>query len=210
MHPTLFTYDIFGTVLDWRRGLRDALGQHGHELTDAEFERIVDLQGKLEAGPFRAYADVVAQSVVEIVGLDIGSARAIGDAVGRGALYSDSSEGLARLMRVAPCVAMTNSDRAHRSQVETQLGFPLSDWFCAEDTRVYKPAPEFWHHVARKRGARFDESWWHVSAYADYDLDVVRSLGLTSVLVTRPHHRPGAADYQFRSLTELADYVGHP
>ncbi|WP_394848254.1 hypothetical protein LZC95_12405 [Pendulispora brunnea] len=213
MHPTLFTFDIFGTVLDWRTGMRDALARakpDGVDLTDDLFNRIVDTQGALESRAFRPYTEIVAESLIEVVGLDPAAAKAIGDDVGKGALYSDASEGLARLMRVAPCVAMTNSDRAHRPQVEAQLGFALSDWYCAEDTRVYKPAHEFWHHVARKRGLRFDKSWWHVSAYADYDLDVVRSLGLTAVFIKRPHRRPGGADYEFRTLLELADYVGHP
>ena len=221
MHPTLFTFDIFGTVLDWRTGMRDALAQvtgqvtgqvepHGPELTDDGFDRIIDAQGALEAAAFRPYTDIVAQSLIEVVGLAPDAAKSIGDDVGKGALYSDARDALARLMRVAPCVAMTNSDRAHRAQVEAQLGFAMSDWFCAEDTRVYKPAHEFWHHVARKRGLRFDKSWWHVSAYADYDLDVVRSLGLTAVFIKRPHRRAGGADYEFRTLLEFADYVGHP
>jgi 2-haloalkanoic acid dehalogenase type II len=210
MHPTLFTFDIFGTVLDWRTGMRDALAPLNVELTDDGFDRIVDAQGALESGPFRPYAGIVAQSLIEVVGLDPAAAKRVGDDVGKGALYSDARDALARLMRVAPCVAMTNSDRVHRPQVEAQLGFAMTDWFCAEDTGVYKPAHAFWHHVARKRGLRFDKSWWHVSAYADYDLDVVRSLGLTAVFIKRPHHRPGGADYEFRTLLELADYVGHP
>ncbi len=207
MRPTLLTFDVFGTVLDWRRGLREALAPR--EVADEAFDRIVDVQGRLETGAFRPYADIVAESLVEVLGVDAARARSVGEHVGEGAVYGDSSEALARLMRVAPCVAMTNSDRAHRAQVESQLGFAMSDWYCAEDTQIYKPAPAFWHHVARAhgKGVRFDKRWWHVSAYADYDLDVARSLGLTAVFIQRPHHRKGSSDHAFRSLLELAEYV---
>ena len=50
-------------------------------------------------------------------------------------------------------------------------------------------------------------AWWHVSGYADYDLDVARRLGLTTVFVARPHARPGAADHQVSDLAGLADLV---
>lgn len=206
MQPMLFTFDIFGTVVDSQRGLREAL--HHRTLTDDEFERIAGMQRKLQSGPFQAFTDVVAQSLVEVLRVEPAAARSIGETVGP--LYPDAREGIARLMQSTPCVAMANADRAHRGPVEAQLGFPFSDWVCAEDTQVYKPASDFWHFVARKRGQRFDKSWWHVSAYADRDLDMVRSLGLTAVFLRRPHHVHGPADYEFRSFTELADFLPVP
>jgi hypothetical protein len=110
--------DVFGTVLDWRRGLRDALGGR---LSDAAFDRIVDRQGELEQQGFRRYADIVAQSLVEELALGAEEAARIGAAAGTWPLFSDSASGLRRLRAVAPCAAITNSDLAHRAQVEEQL-----------------------------------------------------------------------------------------
>jgi FMN phosphatase YigB (HAD superfamily) len=56
-------------------------------------------------------------------------------------------------MEVAPCAAMTNSHRIHGEDVQAQLGFRLDDWLCAEDTHVYKPNPDFWRWMARRRAA---------------------------------------------------------
>jgi FMN phosphatase YigB (HAD superfamily) len=53
-------------------------------------------------------------------------------------------------------------------------------------------------------GVPFGRDWWHVSAYADYDLVPARALGLTCVLVKRPHHRAGPADLVIEDLAELA------
>jgi len=44
-----------------------------------------------------------------------------------------------------------------------------------------------------------------VSAYADYDHETARSLGLSCVFVRRPHSRPGAADLAVADLAALAD-----
>src|SRR5262249_25446215 len=133
------------------------------------------------------------------------AASAIGEEAGTWALYPDSREALRRLRRVAPCVASTNSDQAHGRQAQRELGFDLDGWICAEEIRCYKPDPAFWRHVASRRGLTFSRSWYHVSAYADYDLEAARRLGLTCVYVSRPHARFGPAHVTVRDLAELAD-----
>jgi len=197
MKPSLFTFDIFGTVLDWRAGL-------GAE----DFDRIVDVQGELESGRFRSYAEIVAESLVRVRRLDAVSAARFGAEAGTWPLFSDSVEALRRLRRVAPCAAITNSDRAHGEQVQGQLGFRLDGWICAEEVRAYKPDPRMWEAASRKMAVPFGRGWWHVSAYADYDLRTARAAGLTCVFVQRPHSRPGEADLVVPDLGALADFAG--
>lgn len=205
--PSLLTFDIFGTVLDWRSGMRRAVEKAGGAWDDRTFDRIIDAQGRDEARGFRLYAEITADSLRKVVGLHTTDAIAIGASAGTWPLYPDSAESLKRLMRVAPCVAMTNSDREHGEQVQEALGFRLSGWICAEESRAYKPAPEVWNYVSMKLGVAFSPAWWHVSAYADYDLETARALGLTCVYVARPHARPGPADVRVADLSELATVV---
>jgi 2-haloalkanoic acid dehalogenase type II len=209
MIPQLITFDIFGTVVDWRRGMVEAVRAAGLELTADDFDRVTDLQGEIEQGEYEPYAEIVAESLVKGIGLDAEKARMIGARAGDWPLFADSRDALARLMRVAPVIAMTNSDRIHGEQVRAHLGFRLSDWICAEDVRCYKPARAFWDFAAKKAGVPFGDHWWHVSAYADYDLGAARSLGLNCVLVARPHGREDAAATNLRlgNLEELADRV---
>lgn len=196
MKPTLLTFDIFGTVLDWRKGLGER-----------DFDRVVGMQGELERGPFRGYAEIVAESLRRVRGLDVVSAARKAAEAGTWPLFPDSREALRRLLRVAPCAATTNSDRAHGEQVQAQLGFQLSGWICAEEVRAYKPDRRIWEAASRKMGAPFGRNWWHVSAYADYDLRTARELGLTCVFVQRPHATPGEADLTVPDLAALADLV---
>src|ERR1700741_990915 len=169
MRPALFTFDIFGTVIDWRRGLQEATRARAVPMDDAAFERVIDAQGKAKQGPYRSYAEIVAESLVQVLGMDPAAAREIGDNAGHWPLYPASPDALRRLMAIARCVATTNSDRAHGEQVQTQLGFRLSDWICAEDLRIYTPDIRVWRLAAERLGARPGSHWWHVSAYADYD-----------------------------------------
>jgi 2-haloalkanoic acid dehalogenase type II len=204
MIPGLLTFDIFGTVLDWRRGLAESLRRHGAELRAGDFDRVIDVQAGLEAEPFRPYASIIAASLVRALGVPLATARAIAEEAGDWPLYPDSRAALQRLRRVAPCVASTNSDGRHGKRAQGALGFHLDGWICAEEVRCYKPDPAFWRHVASRRGVPLGRSWWHVSAYADYDLVTARRLGLTCVFVARPHARSGPADLRVRDLSDLA------
>jgi putative hydrolase of the HAD superfamily len=195
MSIALITFDIFGTVVDWRRGL----GLEGEV-----FDRLIDRQGELESEAFRPYSEIVAQSLVDELDMDPREAARIGAEAGRWPLYADSAEALRKLRAVAPCAAITNSDRAHGAQVQAQLGFPLDGWICAEEVRTYKPDPEMWRAASRALGVPFSKDWWHVSAYADYDHATARGLGLTCVFVRRPHSRAGPADLVVGDLAELA------
>jgi 2-haloalkanoic acid dehalogenase type II len=199
----VLTFDVFGTVLDWRRGLRAALGGR---LSDEEFERVIDRQGELERD-FRPYSEIVAQSLVEALGIEAREAARIGAEAGTWPLFPDSAAGLRRLRAIAPCAAITNSDPGHRPQIEEQLGFALDGWICAGEVHAYKPDAEMWRAAARRLGVAPGRDWWHVSAYADYDHRTARSLGLTCVFVRRPHSRPGPADLVVSDLGALADAV---
>jgi len=210
------TFDIFGTVLDWQRG---------HGLPGADFDRVMDRQGELERERFRPYREIVAQSLMEAAGfarrraetegrsigdeldMDPEEAARYGEQAGTWPLFADSAAALRELRKVAPCAAITNSDLAHRPQIEAQLGFPLDGWICAEEERTYKPDPHMWRAASRRIGVPFSKEWWHVSAYADYDHATARALGLTCVFVQRPHSRPGPADLTVRDLAALAALV---
>ena len=86
------------------------------------------------------------------------------------------------------------------NRLEAGLGSQIS-------ATCYKPNPAFWLHMGRLRGIAPSADWWHVSAYADYDLDVANALGLTTVLVTRPHMRPGAASHMVADLKALVSLL---
>ena len=199
MSIALMTFDVFGTVLDWQRGLG---------LSGEVFARVIDRQGELEGEAFRPYAEIVAQSLVDELDMDPREAAQMGANAGRWPLFPDSAEALRKLRAVAPCAAITNSDRAHGVQVQAQLGFALDGWICAEEVRTYKPDPEMWRAASRTLGVPFSRDWWHVSAYADYDHGTARALGLTCVFVQRPYSRPGPSDVVVPDLARLAALVG--
>ena len=202
--PSLLTFDVFGTVLDWRQGLVDAAAAQGIDVDDRRFQAVIDHQARAESGPYRSYAEIAAESLVQVLRMPKKIARTIAEEAGAWPLFPDAAYGLRALMRIAPCVAMTNSDQSHGKQVQDQLGFRLNGWICAEDVRCYKPAPEFWTAVSSRRGVPFGKSWWHVSAYADYDMATAGRLGLTTVFIERDHNVWGPSTMTAPDLRALA------
>ena len=85
----LLTFDIFGTVLDWRRGLIESCAKAGRPLVDGEFDRVVDHQGAAEQRSFQAYRVLTSQSLVDVLGLAPDAADAIGVSVRRWPLFAD-------------------------------------------------------------------------------------------------------------------------
>lgn len=206
--PLLVTFDVFGTLIDWHKGLSDAAAQAGRPLREGEFDRVVDRQGALERErPSRSYREITRQSLVEVLDLDPSAADAVAAQVGWWPPYPDVAPALRRLMQVVRCAAITNSDRAHGEQAQASLGLKLSAWLCAEELGCYKPDLRAWELTSERLGAPLDPAWWHVSAYADYDLEAADRLGLTPVFVRRPHSRPGRAEREVEDLAELAALV---
>src|SRR5207253_8263613 len=79
MTPMLLTFDIFGTVVDWRTGLGEA-----------DFDRIVDVQGELERERFRSYTEIVAESLLRVRRVDVVTAARIASELGNWPLFPDS------------------------------------------------------------------------------------------------------------------------
>ena len=88
--PQLVTFDIFGTILDWRIGLEASCRMASRPLQDGEFDRIVDVQGELEQGDFLDYATVTQRSLTSVLNLDATKATVIGAEVGTWPLYPDA------------------------------------------------------------------------------------------------------------------------
>jgi FMN phosphatase YigB (HAD superfamily) len=114
MKPALFTFDIFGTVVDWRYGLEQSLARRGRSLSVADFDRVMDAQGRDEQAQFLPYREITARSLVSELELGRVEAEEIGIELGAWPPFADAAPGLTALLKLAPCVAMTNSDRAHR------------------------------------------------------------------------------------------------
>jgi 2-haloacid dehalogenase len=197
---THLTFDCYGTLIDWERGilaaLRPVLARHGLALTD---DRILELYGELEAaaeaGPYRRYRAVLA-AVMAGFGARLGFApsaeerEAFAASVGRWPPFPDTVEALRALGRRHRLVILSNVDDDLFAQSARHLATDFAAVITAQQVGSYKPDRRNFRFALARLGApparvlRVAQSLYH-------DIAPANELGLTAVWVNRRHDRPG-------------------
>jgi 2-haloacid dehalogenase len=194
------TFDCYGTLIDWERGILDALqpvlAPHGVEAADDELlERYAQHEAALEAGEYAPYRDVLARSLRALcseLGVDASDddAQAFAEAMGDWPAFPDTAAALRRLHSRFRLGVITNCDRDLFARSNRRLGVAF-DWVVtAESAGAYKPSHRPFElafetiDVPRTRILHAAQSLFH-------DHVPAKELGLTSVWVDRRHCRPG-------------------
>jgi 2-haloacid dehalogenase len=184
------TFDCYGTLIDWEAGILAALTPIVPD-DDALLERFAAHEAELEAGPYRSYADVLAECARRL-GADEEDAVAFGRSVRDWPAFPDSAEALRRLKGRFKLGVITNCDDDLFAASNAKLGVEF-DWvLTAEQARGYKPRTEnFELAFARMDVPR--ERVLHVAQSLFHDHVPAKALGLTTVWVDRRGGRGGGA-----------------
>jgi len=194
------TFDCYGTLIDWERGILNALqpvlAPRGVETGEEELlELYAGHEAELEAGPYRPYREVVAASLHRLAA-DLGQevtddeAALFADAVGNWPAFPDTAAALRHLQERFRLGVITNCDRDLFARSNLRLGVTL-DWIVtAEDAEAYKPSlAPFELAFATLDVPR--ERILHVAQSLFHDHVPAKELGLTTVWVDRRHDREG-------------------
>jgi 2-haloacid dehalogenase len=195
------TFDVFGTVVDWRSSVLEQLQAFGREkgLT-VDWESFLEdwrtayrpgmdavRQGKLPwtnvDGLYGAKLEEVLQQY-RITGLSDAEKRRLRRAWYRLKSWPDVVAGLTRLKTKYVLSTLSNGDVAGMVSVAKYAGLPWDCILCAELFHHYKPDPE----VYRGAMALLDcnpEEVMMVAAH-NYDLKAARSHGMRTAFVARP------------------------
>jgi len=219
----VLTFDCFGTIVDWDRGvldgLRAALEPLGVRASDAELlEAYARHEAALEHGACPRYRDVVA-GTLRAIGAERGvepspqELAAFGDSVGDWPPFPDSVDALRRLGTRYRLCAVTNCDDDLFARTQRRLEEPF-DWVVtAEQAGAYKPDHAMFELAFARVGVP-RERILHVAQSLFHDHVPAAELGLDSVWVDRrgertPSLRPGAdPDLIVPDLRTLADLAG--
>jgi 2-haloacid dehalogenase len=183
------SFDCYGTLVDWRRGLAAALEPHVGERAEAVLMSALALSRALEAQrPYRSYRDILADSV-----------RLAADQAQRASLdtnvlihawpmlpfFDDVCACLNRLRDHGWRIAvLTNCDDDLFATTSARLGVHLDQVVTAEQVRSYKPRGA--HFEEFRRRERVDPSnWVHVANSWVADLVPAHEHGIPCIWVNR-------------------------
>lgn len=222
----VLTFDVVGTLIDFEKGLLEAVRRIGGGATDALGDNTIFEAYKRgrERYPGRssgAMADVYRSLAGELkLPDDTASAEAFQMAVFRWPAFEDSVAALKRLRKHYRLVAMTNADRVAFSSYSHTLDDPFDDSVTCDETGVAKPDPLFFAYNRGRQAAngyKFSDIL-HVAQSQYHDIGIAKALGYTTCWIERRQGLSGfggtpepeqvtTPDFHFPTLKALADAV---
>ncbi len=194
------TFDTYGTLIDWERGILNAfqpvLARHDVARTDDELlELFARHEADIEGGVYRTYREVLsgsARGVCADLGVDP-SDRAIAEfagSVGEWPAFPDTAAALRRLKARFRLGVLTNCDDDLFASSNRRLGVDF-DWIVtAQQARGYKPREANFEALFSRVDVPRDRIL-HVAQSLFHDHVPAKALGMTTVWIDRRHGSPG-------------------
>ena len=214
------TFDCYGTLIDWDRGIRTALAGLP-SLAGCDLEQLVREREQAElpllAGPFRLYGEILAESLAVAAaaqGRALGAAEVerFAASMARWPAFPDSAAALLRLSRRFPLAILSNVESQTLHASVELLGAPFAALVTAEELHSYKPAPAHFAEALRRLGLPHD-ALLHVAGSLYHDIRPARAFGLEVAWIDRRGEgvpREFAGLRSFPSLASFADALLGP
>ena len=215
MSDRWLTFDCFGTLIDWRHGIRTT-GELLFPGRGADFlAAYIDLEAEVESdGPFRRYRAILTETTKRVaahLGVDLkpDDATALVSTIPYWPPFADVGPALATLRKDGWKMALlTNCDRDLIAQTQRRLPVPFDAVVTAEDVSAYKPSPAHFRLFQSTFGSSA-HAWIHVAQSYFHDIRPTHELGISRIWVNRQGEKddPALADATIRGLGELPGAV---
>jgi len=228
-----FTFDVFGTCVDWRTGVAAEARRLGKERgIEADWEKLAQewrslympsmnrvRSGELPWTNFdrlhRLSLDQVLKNM-NIDGFDADAREELTNAWEKLPPWPDSIPGLTRLATRFTVSTLSNGNRRQQNALMQFTGLPFQRLLSAEDFHHYKPDPDV--YLGAAKALQLDPGQVMMVAAHKGDLRAAQSNGLRTAFVERPLEkgRGGGADLlpdpdsdiEASDFLDLADKLG--
>jgi 2-haloacid dehalogenase len=203
------TFDCYGTVVDWRGGIRAELARlFGEEQADGLLESYFDHEPAEQRSGALSYREVLARTLRALAAaadLDLppGEDDALGASLPHWPVFPDARGGLREARRRGWRLAfLSNTDRDLLEASLQSIGVEFDLLVVASEIGSYKPAPRHWDVFCQRSGAS-REGHVHVAQSLFHDIVPAGELGIRSIWVNRLRERS-----ERPPTRELADLTG--
>lgn len=214
----VITFDCYGTLIDWERGISDAFAKA------AKVDRVVldpaailaaysDMEPVVEAETYRTYRAVLAETarrVAKQLGWALSEDRTtfIADSLPGWRPFADTNAALERLAASGYRLGiLSNVDDDLLAETLRHFSVKFDFLVTAQQVRSYKPAHGHFLAASRHIGA---SRWLHAAQSYFHDVVPARTLGIPVAWINRKNEAApdtGHADCEFRTLSDLADWL---
>jgi 2-haloalkanoic acid dehalogenase type II len=213
------TFDCYGTLVDWEAGitsfLTEVLREKGTTASIPEVVRVrEDIDFGMVQGPYMTYKEILRLSLKETfnrfqVAYNDQDGERLIQSVPTWPVFTETAPALERLARKCRLAIISNIDKDIIEKTKANIGVQFAITVTAQEAGAYKPTLKPFQ-IALKKLAAEPTSILHVSSGFRYDIPPAHRLGFRTAWVNRKSEQAPPserADYEFKNLTELADYV---
>jgi len=209
------TFDCFGTLIDWRHGIRTTgellFPGRGQDFLDAYITLEAEVEGEGSFKRYRAVLTETTRRAARQLALDLkpDDATALVSTIPHWPPFADVGPALTELRRDGWRFALlTNCDRDIIALTQRRLPASFDAVVTAEDVSAYKPSPAHFRLFQSTFGSSA-AVWIHVAQSYFHDIRPTHELGITRVWVNRQGERddPSIADAVISGLAQLPEAV---
>ncbi|HYU63339.1 MAG TPA: HAD family hydrolase [Verrucomicrobiae bacterium] len=209
------TFDCFGTLIDWRHGIRTTgellFPGRGEAFIDAYIAAETEVESEPSFKRYRAVLTEATRRAAKRLDLDLrpDDATALVATIPYWPPFGDVGPALAELRREGWKLALlTNCDRDIIALTQRRLPASFDAVVTAEDVSAYKPSPAHFRLFQSTFGSSAD-AWIHVAQSYFHDIQPTHELGITRIWVNRraATDDPALADAVISGLDQLPDAV---
>jgi 2-haloalkanoic acid dehalogenase type II len=215
----VITFDCYGTLIDWNRGIADALQSAARAAgANVTAERVLaiyhEIEPQVQAASFRPYREVLAeaaQRVAERLGwaIDDAATQRFAASLPAWPPFPDTGAALNRLAAAGYTLGiLSNVDDDLLRGTLRRFSAPVELIVTAQQVHSYKPAHGHFLEARQRIG---DRRWLHAAQSLFHDVQPCNELGIAVVWVNRqaealPPSGPRPLD-TVASLGALADWL---
>jgi 2-haloalkanoic acid dehalogenase type II len=212
------TFDCYGTLIDWERGIHDAFAALAATLrrpvpADRAVELYVEIEAAVEAEAYRSYRAVLIETARRIAArlgfpLPPEHAAFLADSVPSWPPFPDTSPALRRLSDAGYQLGiLSNVDDDLLAWTMRHLAGYFEIVVTAQQVGSYKPAPGHFTTARELIGGR---RWLHAAQSYFHDVVPAHALGIPGAWINRKGQTASGGakpDREFRTLDQLADWL---
>jgi 2-haloacid dehalogenase len=194
------TFDCYGTLIDWERGILTALQSlMRHRGVACDEDQLLTLyaafEAEAEAGPYAPYRDILRRVMVRMAAalsfpLETGDEGCLAASLADWPPFPDTVAALRALKTRYRLAIVSNVDDDLFAGTRPRLGVEFDSVTTAQQVRSYKPGIAHFT-TALSRLELPPAEVLHVAQSLFHDVVPAKSLGMTTVWVNRRGGRPG-------------------
>lgn len=217
---SLITFDCYGTLIDWERGIKSALkGLIENRGLSFDIEslpqRYIEIEMEIEREDYRKYRDVLAIGVRRLfeengIKLTSQEENIFVDTIIRWPPFEETTEVLRRLKEKHKLVILSNIDDDLIQHSIRLIGVDFDGVITAEKVKSYKPSYGHWKNMMESFRVP-KEYVIHVAASYEHDIVPAKELGFAVAWINRKGEKPMGGikpDYEFKDLRPLVGLLG--